>query len=170
MGLSGSCMQMEQFKLPPRRSRRSLGLEGPPWASASGSEDGPASSRLHMRRWRLLAFSRSVSEVSDSMARMAATKSEEWWWATGLGLEREEQSGHTHLRASAMVSGREERQVTCHGVAHVLQVSDSSLEGLALHTMQMPSPSQGRSLAAAMVMMVTVVFRFLKLGRERIEF
>ena len=142
MGLSGSCMQIEQLRFPPRSWRRSL-------PAPSAASEGPAWSRLHMSCWRLLAFSRSVKEVSDSMARIAATK---WdWCPIGLGLElaREEQSGQFHLRASAMVSGRWERQVTCQGVAHVLQGRDSSLEGLFLQTMQMPSPSQGRSLAGA---------------------
>lgn len=163
IGLSGSCMQMEQFKLPPRRSRRSLGLEGAASASAS-LEDGPAWSRWHMSCWRLLAFSRSDKEASDSIARMAATRAELDWWPIGLGLEleREVQSGQSHWTASAMVSGREERQVTCQGVAHVLQVRVSSVEGLALQTMHMPSPSQGRSVALP----VAMLFGFWKRGME----
>lgn len=65
-------------------------------------------------------------------------------------MKRVEQSGQSHCRVEARVSGGEERQVTCQAVVHVLQVSVDSGKGLSLHTMHTPSPSQGRSLLCAM--------------------
>ena len=48
---------------------------------------------------------------------------------TGLAESRE-QSGQSHWRVSEKGFGRTERHVTCHGVAHVLHVRDSSAVGL----------------------------------------
>ncbi|PON68682.1 hypothetical protein TorRG33x02_261620 [Trema orientale] len=83
-------MQIEQTEVAtaPRRTRSSLTLEALPSLSSlpSPSDDSPALSRLHMSCWSLLAFSHSVSETSDSIARMAATKSEELWWPIGLDV------------------------------------------------------------------------------------
>lgn len=101
--------------------------------------------------WRFFAFSRSVREASASMARIDVTRSlegavgKEWFPNGGRGTSSGgvEQSGQSHWRVDARVSGGFERQLTCHGVTQVLQVIVSTSEGLALQSMQMPSPSQG---------------------------
>jgi hypothetical protein len=162
-GLSGNCMQNEQLKLLsiiPRTSLLPSIVSFPFLQFASSSpSDGPAP--LHISSCRLFAFSRSVNDRSDSIARIAAIRSPEppdppeTTGSPSLGGGRRsetcEQSGHSHWRASARVSGREEMQLTCQGVAHVLHVRVSSGEGLFLHAMQIPSPSHGSSLTCAMV-------------------
>jgi hypothetical protein len=145
-GLSGSCIQKEQLKLPPRRSNTS-----PPLAffffSSSSSSPSTQAFPLTINSCRLFAFSRSVREASASIARILSIRSSEappGAFTGGKSPAEVQQSGHSHWRAEARVSGRpHERQLTCQGVAHVLQVSFSSSEGVALQTMQMPSPSQG---------------------------
>lgn len=121
----------------------------------SSPSDGCAP--LHISSCRLFAFSCTVSDPSDSIARIAVIRSSEPLDppvpspTTGFAAITE-QSGQSHWRASARVLGREEeRQATCQGVAHVLQARLSSGDrGFFLHAMQMPSPSQGSSLACAM--------------------
>lgn len=149
-GLSGSCMHIEQFKLPSRMLRTSLSVLTTSRLLALAL---PLKSSC-----RCLAFSCSVSDESDSMARMAAIKSlpddEEAAVAFCLTATRgasggKEQSGHSQLTASAMELGGAERQVTCQGVAQVLQRRDSFSDGFVLHTIQTPSPSHGRSLSCA---------------------
>lgn len=144
-GLSGNCMHIEQFKLPSRIFSTSLsGLIG----SRVVSLELPLKSSC-----RRLAFSCSVSEESDSMARTAAIKSPDEEEAAAFCLTGasggKEQSGHSQLTASAMESGGAERQLTCQGVAQVLQMRDSFSEGFVLQAIQTPSPSQGRSLSCA---------------------
>lgn len=154
-GLSGNCMQNEQFKLPSRRSRTSpspIAFSFFLVFSLSVSFDRAAPL---MRSCRLCAFSSSVSDKSASIALMAAIRSPEVSEApakivppatSGWSVE---QSGHSHWRVDASVSGGTERQLTCQGVAQVLQVSVSSTGGLLRQSMQMPSPSQGSWLACS---------------------
>lgn len=148
-GLSGNCMQKEQFNLSSNKSKTSSPFFFfsllVSWSSLSDCNFPLRSS------WRFFAFSRSVREASASMARIAATRSlegavgSEWLPSEGRGTSSGgvEQSGQSHWRVDARVSGGFERQLTCQGVTQVLQVIVSKSEGLALQSMQMPSPSQG---------------------------
>lgn len=152
-GLSGSCMQMEQYNFWSRRSKTSLLLLLSPSSLQSGttSDDSPLNSCC-----RRLAFSWSEREGSAWMARMAAIKSAEEASAGGGGTREDtgcccscwSQSGQSQRAALAMDSGRrsEERHGRCQGVIQVLQVRVSCGGGLVLQTMHRPSPSQGRPL------------------------
>lgn len=150
-GLSGNWMQKEQFNLSSNKSKTS----SPCFLlrSFSSDRDFPVSSS-----WRFFAFSPSVREESASMARIAAMRSLEGRVGSeelnGGGrdacLGGGEQSGQSHWRVQARVSGGFDRQSTCQGVTQVLQVIVSISEGLARQSMQMPSPSQGSWETCAM--------------------
>lgn len=140
-------MQIEQLNLSPKIAK------APPAPPAFTSfatpfafspSDAPLSSSC-----RRFAFSLSLSETSDSIARILSTSPPAETAGLAAAAERSEQSGQHQLAASARVLGRVVRQETCHGVAHVLHVRISPSCGFCLQTMHRPSPSQGRSLSCA---------------------
>lgn len=136
-------MQNEQLNPPSRKSAISLSPLILPLSELESAASEDDTLPL-INCCRLLAFSNSESESSDSIARIAAIKPDELLWDPPAVVRlSKEQSGHSQWRVSAKICGREERQVTCHGVIHVVQVRVSSGNGSLWQIMQMPSPSQG---------------------------
>lgn len=151
-------MQIVQLKIPSKISSTSF----PPLIFFSGfapslSDGGNAV--LDISSCRFLAFSLSVNDSSASTALIAATRPPEPLFrpvpiefpAAWPGSAAGAQSGHPHSRASATVSGRTERQVTCQGLVHVVQERISSGDGVWWHIMQMPSGLQGRTSSSAIL-------------------
>lgn len=140
-GLSGNCMQKEQFKLLSRTSKTELSFSFPFPFFVS-----PSSSTLPLTNSCLfLAFSFSVNDSSASIAFIDAKSSLELPSTTAAADRRgsPEQSGQCHCNVETSVSGGEAKQATCQGVAHMLQVRVSSVGGVALQRMHAPSASQG---------------------------
>lgn len=141
-GLSGSCIQKAQLKIPSRTSNTSFFA---PFFSSSSAFPLISSCRF-------FAFSSSVRESSAIIAWIAAINPPDSPdFTAGASPEIEVQSGHSHCTVEERVWGRddEERQLACHGVTQVLQVSFSSSDGFALQSMQTPSPSHGSWLTCA---------------------
>lgn len=111
----------------------------PPAAGGFSPDDGPPTSSCFF-----LAFCWSVREASESMARMAETRSAP---AEGAGAGawksemEEEQSGQSQLTKEAGGVGRQGR---CHGVMQVWHCRVSEGGGLSLQSMHVPSASHGR--------------------------
>lgn len=101
-----------------------------------------------------MALSWSVNEESDSIALIEAIRSDLTIVLVGGGAIGLSQSGQSQPSVAAAAAdddddvSRVRRQVRCQGVTQVLQVIISSVVGLLLQTIQLPSPSQGSCCCA----------------------